>query len=184
MLNSSFSITKSMTRQQNQLAFQDELKNLLMEKPTIRILKFIRDNQVHDKSITKGKVIRYMEDNNICSRLTTLKLIQRLLDHEIIVNDKDNTSAYNHLIINPSFDFRKFEIDLLTAYLKEIEKHFQDFNNESKGANTVLIFNLLKLVSDFSKEKIQPYQKDQMKRSKSSTDLRPEPHLSSRGEVI
>jgi hypothetical protein len=181
-----------MTRQGQELALQDELKNLIMEKPTISILKFIRDNQVHSASITKGKVIRYMEDNNICSRLTTLKLIQRLLDYEIIVNDKDNASTYNRLIINPSFDFRKIETDLLITLLKEIEKHFQDFNNESKGANTVLIFNLLSTIDKFSykeenKRTAEAFAKGLKQSTKlkdKSTKLREEPHLSSRGETI
>jgi hypothetical protein len=131
--------------------YDDEHK-LIMENQTISILKYIRDQQAHDDSITKGKIVRYMDDNEICSRLTTLKLIQRLLDHKILLNDKKRDNTYSRLIIKPHFNFKSIEIELLTHSIKGIQRHFLDFNDETREANTLLIDSLLATLDDFSKK--------------------------------
>ncbi len=131
--------------------YDDEHK-LIMENQTISILKYIRDNQAHADSITKGQIVRYMNDNEICSRPTTLKLIQRLLDHKILLNDKKRDNTFSSLTINPHFDFKTIEMELFTHSIKGIQQHFQDFNDETRGANTILVDYLLATLDNFSKK--------------------------------
>jgi hypothetical protein len=92
-----------------------------------------------------------MDEKQICSRPTTLKIIQRLLDHHIILNDKKRENTFSRLIINPSFDFGAVEIDLLSSYIKETQQHFADFSDETGGANTTLVSELLKSLQEFSR---------------------------------
>lgn len=132
----------------------DDEHRLILENQTISILKYIRDHQHDDKtkSITKGQVVRYMDENQICSRPTTLKLIQRLLDHKILLNDKQRDNTYSHLVINAHFDFKAIEMDLLMHSIKGIQHHFTDFDDETRGANTILIDNLLATLDNFSRK--------------------------------
>jgi predicted transcriptional regulator len=150
----------------------DELKKLILQKDAFSILKYIRNNQVHASSITKEEISRYMDEKQICSRPTTLKLIQRLLDHKIILNDKKRDNTFSSLVINPSFDFGAIEKDLFSTFIKEIQQHFADFNDETKGANTILVDNLLATVDNFSKKEV-----------KQSPRLRPEPRMTKNGKV-
>ncbi len=148
--------------------YDDEHK-LIMENQTISILKYIRDNQA-DNSITKGQIVRYMDEKQICSRPTTLKLIQRLLDHKILLNDKKRDNTFSSLTINPHFDFKTIEMDLLTHSIKGIKQHFLDFDDETRGANTLLIDILLADLQKFSeKEDKEIY----MKKSKSRIESLP-----------
>ena len=135
----------------NQNQDQDYLlRKLITEKHVITILKYIRDKQ-QAASITKEEIARYMNENEICSRPTTLKIIQRLLDHKIILNDKIRDNTFSRIIINPSFDFGALEMDLLTSYIKETQQHFADFSDETRGVNTTLVAELLKSLQDFSR---------------------------------
>jgi hypothetical protein len=143
-----------------------ELNNLMLDKQTISILKYIRNNLAHANLITKEQVAKYMDEKQICSRPTTLKIIQRLLDHKIIMNDKQRDNTFSRLIIDPSFDFAAVELTLLTTCIDKIHFHFQDFANETKGVNTILIKNLQDAIEDF-------YTKKQSQ----STKLRPEPRI-------
>jgi predicted transcriptional regulator len=154
----------------------DELKKLILDKDAFSILKYIRNNQAHASSITKEEISRYMDEKQICSRPTTLKLIQRLLDHKIILNDKKRDNTFSSLVINPTFDFKTIEMELLTAFIKQIQQHFQDFNNETKQANTTLIDNLLYTIDNFSK-------KEEIHKLKQSTKLRPEPRITKDGRL-
>ncbi len=109
------------------LKADDELKKLILQKDAFSILKYIRNNQVHASSITKEEIARYMDEKQICSRPTTLKLIQRLLDNKIILNDKRRDNTFSSLIINPSFDFRGLVSTMLKSDVNEILKIFDMF---------------------------------------------------------
>jgi hypothetical protein len=159
----------------------DELKKLILQKDAFSILKYIRV-QVHASSITKEEISRYMDEKQICSRPTTLKLIQRLLDNKIILNDKKRDNTFSSLVINPSFDFGEIEKDLFTTFIKEIQQHFADFNNETKGANTILVDNLLATLDNFSEKEKKKHETYWTKQSQ-STKLRPEPRITKGGKL-
>jgi hypothetical protein len=138
---------------------EDDLKKLFLEKQTLNILKYLRDKQVHDVSVTKEEIARHLDERGISSRPTTLKIVQRLLDHKIILNVKERDNTFSRLIINPSFDWRAIEIDLLTSFVKGIQTHFVDFNNETKDVNTELVGDLLKTISHYDTKKKTVYTK-------------------------
>ena len=126
-----------------------ELNNLMLEQHTIDILKYLRNNQMHNTSITKGDLVRYMHEHRICSKPTTLKLIQRLLDHKIIINDKKKDTNSSRLLVNPSVDWRAIETDLLTTSIKEIGERFADFDD------TGLANEILKTIPHHGKRRVQ-----------------------------
>ena len=95
---------------------------LNVDDVAISILKYIRNNQANANSITKEEISRQMEKNEICSRPTTLKLIRRLLDKKIILDNRKRKNTFSSLIINPSFNFREIEKNLI----KEIQSVFGD----------------------------------------------------------
>lgn len=122
--------------------------NLLLDKQTIEILKYIRNSQAHDTLITKEAIAKHMDEKAICSRPTTLKIIQRLLDNEIIKNDKKKDNTFSRLIINPEIDWRVIEMGLLTTYIKEVQARFADL-----WEDTGLTNELLKTISRYNDKK-------------------------------
>jgi hypothetical protein len=149
----------------------DDEHRLIMENQTISILKYIKDNQLSN-SITKGQIVRYMNENEICSRPTTLKLIQRLLDHKILLNDKQRDNTFSRLVINPRFDFKTIEMELLRHSIKGIKQHFLDFDDETRGANTILIDNLLATLDKFSEKEDKEIYRGSPRREPAPTKTR------------
>lgn len=145
------------------LVSERETMSLIMERQTMSVLKFIRDKSLQtDIPITKGQVIKYMDDKQICSRITTLKIIQRLLDHKVLINERKRDNTASRLIISPSFNFGELETDVLTTCIKEIRQHFNDFNDDStKAVNTILVDNLLATLQSFSSKKKDKQQQQQ-----------------------
>ena len=123
--------------------------NSILDKQTIEILRYIRNSQAHDTLITKEAIAKHMDEKAICSRPTTLKIIQRLLDNKIIKNDKKKDNTFSRLIINPEIDWRVIEKDLLVTYIKEIQQRFADLKDEDSG----LTNDLLKTVAHFDDKK-------------------------------
>jgi hypothetical protein len=116
----------------------------LLGGASIGILKYISDNQ--DKSeegITKEEITRYMDENELASRPTTLKTIGSLLKSNIIVNAKRRQNARNRLTINPEYGFKEFEADTLTGGIKDIHKKFKTLTD----ANNELVNDLLNMIS-------------------------------------
>jgi hypothetical protein len=162
-----------------ELEFDDELNNLMLEEHTISILKFIRDRQVHDSAITKGDVVRYMFENKICSRPTTLKLIQRLLDHKIIINNKIKNINFSRLSVNPSIDFRSIELNLIGSFIKQVQQQFAGFQDDGDGLD-----DLLTTLDNFSKKEKKEHEAywAKQKQLSQSAKLRPEPRITKDGK--
>jgi hypothetical protein len=120
-----------MTAEQS-AANMEKLKDLMLNKQILELLKFINDAAKNTKRElpTKEEITRYMYDNDICSRPTTLKIIQQLLDIGILVNSNVKTIGRNRLIINPNLDFKQLELDLISYYVKDIHHSFEFIDKE------------------------------------------------------
>jgi len=102
----------------------------------------------------------------ILSRPVTLKIIKRLLDYKVILNEPKKANAQSNLIINPDFDFKEMELDLIRALIIDIKMKLEPFDIETRGANTVLINELVEAIDKFSKRE-EIYTPKQMEKFKS-----------------
>jgi hypothetical protein len=130
-----------------------ELYGLFMDKTgekAIAIIKYIKDNQ--DKNQSKEDVARYIDNAGILSRPVTLRIIKKLLDNKIILNDPKKPNAQSRLIINSEYDFKKLELDLISSLIIEIRFQFDPLDIETRGVNTTLIPQLVRTIEDFSKK--------------------------------
>ena len=130
----------------------DLFELFMKDKTAVQILKFIKDNQNKNEGLSKEDVARYTDSNGILSRPVTLRIISKLLDNKIVLNAPKKANAQSRLIINPEFDFKLFELSILSCLISEIQERFDPLNLETKGANSVLIHDLLATIDKFTKQ--------------------------------
>jgi DNA polymerase II large subunit len=82
------------------------------------------------------------------------------------------TNAQSRLIINPEYDFKELEMNMLRSFIFEICLWFEHLDIETRGANTKLIPELLETIEDFSKKEeiytpkqMEKFQSDYHKRT-------------------
>jgi len=87
----------------NKLIIPSNLQSKLIESmAAITILLFIKEKENDRKGISKDRVAKYMHERGICSRPTTLKLIDSLLQAGILLDLGGRRNA-NDLIVNKDF---------------------------------------------------------------------------------
>jgi len=135
----------------------DDLKKFILDEQTLRILRYIKDKEVEGSSTTKEETARYLNEEGIASRPTTLKIIQRLLHHKVIFDDKppNRRNAFSELKLNPGFDWRALEIEMIHNYVKRTHFEFEGFENETTGSNTKLISELLETIENFYNQQVK-----------------------------
>ena len=57
------------------------------------------------------------------------------------------------MVINPTFDFKALEVNLLNFHIKQTHQLFADFSEETRGANTILVKELLTALQNFTSNK-------------------------------
>jgi hypothetical protein len=134
--------------------------DLFANDSAIAILKYIKDNQVKyedlDEGITKQHVARHMDKEQILSRPSTLKLLDELLEHRIIIDAKKRNNARSRLMLNPELDYSEVVVNALSNAIQVTHENFEMFNDEAKGANTDLVNELLNTINNFKlKHKIE-----------------------------
>lgn len=109
------------------------------------ILQFVFKNP----DCTKSDVIRHMKGR---SAVTTTHAILKDMIREGKINVYKKNLQTHLLNINPGFDFKRMELNLLTSSIKRIQKQFEPISMKTEGVNTELINTLLKEI-DFFQEK-------------------------------
>ena len=71
----------------------------------------------------------------------------------IIENDKKRDNTFSRMVINPTFDFKALEVNLLNFHIKQTHQLFADFSEETRGANTILVKELLTALQNFTSSK-------------------------------
>lgn len=102
------------------------------------IIKYIQDNP----ATTADKVSKHLQEENICSRLTTLKVIHTLLGIGIL-KDQRKGKYFHSLYINENYDFTILGLILLNGSLGELEGAYQVLSKDEKFNET---FDKLRLV--------------------------------------
>jgi len=141
----------------------------IKEKGTMDILKFIKDFQEKNpkEELTKEEIARFMDSSGKLSRPVTLRIIKKLLDpkYKIILNEPKKPNSQSRIIINPEYDFKNLELDVLALLINEIREQFEPIEIETRGVNTALIRELQASIYDF-REKEQIYTPKQMEKFK------------------
>jgi hypothetical protein len=94
----------------------DKIKKTIARPDVKQIIEFIKNNE----GTTSRKVIAELKTEGIASRITTISMINALLEHGIIKDERKGT--YSHkLKYNEDFDWEDLVINLLTSSLDEIK---------------------------------------------------------------
>lgn len=80
---------------------------------------------------TADKVAKYLQGKKVCSRLTTLKAITRLLDLGIIRDDRKGR-YFHSLYFNKDFQFKSVAYDSLIESLKDLRTTYQRYSVNNK----------------------------------------------------
>lgn len=83
-----------------------------------------------------------MHEKNICSRATTLKIIDSLIQAEIVKDRGTGRKNFNNLAVNESFNLEEIMQQSFDNYVKQVEKNLQPFVQlikKKKGKAQVLL---------------------------------------------
>jgi len=86
----------------------------------IPLLIFIKEHE-NDERVSREKVVKYMQKEDLSSRITTLNMINALLQEEILIDPKTKNYEPN-LKINPHFDFYRLLVDSIYYEMEGMEK--------------------------------------------------------------
>jgi hypothetical protein len=105
----------------------DEIEKIISGPETKAIMEYIRNNP----GTTTDKVAKQLKDDDVCSRLTTLKRIQRLIDMRVI-KDRRKGKYFHSLYIDENFDFRYIGIHFLRNTVSEVRQLYAKYSKDDK----------------------------------------------------
>jgi len=110
------------------LIISDVLKKRLIEDLTaITILQYIKENERDPRGISKDRVAKVMHEKDVCSRATTLKIIDSLIQAEIIKDRGSGRRNFNNLMVDESFPFEDIMKESFYNYASRLEKNLEPF---------------------------------------------------------
>jgi predicted transcriptional regulator len=104
-----------------------EIEKILSGPETKAIMEYIRNNP----GTTIDKVAKHLKAEKVCSRLTTLKRIQRLINLQII-KDRRKGKYFHSLYISENFDFRYVGNHFLTNTVNEVKQLYDKYSKDDK----------------------------------------------------
>ena len=114
----------------NKLIIPSSLKAKIIEDmETITILSFIKEKENDRVEISKDSVARYMNEKKICSRPTTLKLIDSLLQAEILLDRGRGRKNSSDLVVNRDFPYEELMQESFMDHYKELQKSLKPFKS-------------------------------------------------------
>jgi len=119
---------------------RDTIK-LILDYQTARILGYIstynkglkEKNKEDRRGLTKDMVAKEMHDRDICSRLTTLKKLDQLLQREIILDKKVKAKSFSVLEINhDSYPWEFLALSIFASFVQEITESLHGITENKK----------------------------------------------------
>jgi predicted ArsR family transcriptional regulator len=104
-----------------------EIEKILSGPERDAIVNYIKKNP----GTTADKVAKYLQDNKVCSRLTTLKAIKRLIELDVIRDDRKGR-YFHHLYFNEDFQFKSIAYDSLIDYLNDLRKLYSKYSTDNR----------------------------------------------------
>jgi hypothetical protein len=112
----------------NKMIIPSNLKEkIIQDMVTITILSFIKEEEREREEVSKDRVAKYMNEKRICSRPTTLKIIDSLLQAEILLDRGRGKRNSSDLVVNKDFPYDKLMQESFTHHVKEREKQMEPF---------------------------------------------------------
>jgi DNA-binding Lrp family transcriptional regulator len=90
-------------------------------------MEYIRNNP----GSTTDMVAKHLKNEGVCSRLTTLKRIERLIDMGII-KDRRKGKNFHSLHISENFDFRYVGNHFLRNTVNEVKQLYDKYSKDKK----------------------------------------------------
>jgi len=110
------------------LVIPPNLYNKLIENvAAITILAFIKENKDDRRGVSKDGVARVMHEKEICSRPTTIKIIDSLLQQGILVEGGRGTRNASDLVVSKDFDFEGLMKDSFQRHYEKLMKSIDPF---------------------------------------------------------
>jgi hypothetical protein len=116
-------------------ATRESLKKLifLINDQTVAVLQYINDYNEQQKKkkpedrkgLTKDTVAREMYVEGVCSRLTTLRILNDLLSDGIIIDMKEKEKTFARLEINKDFDWEELRKEIIHDQVKKALAPFE-----------------------------------------------------------
>jgi hypothetical protein len=112
------------------LVIPRNLYERLVENMTIiTILAYIKENEKERIGLSKDSVAKAMNEKGVCSRPTTLKIIDSLLDQEILLDQGRGVRNSSDLVISKDFDFEGLMKESFKKHVEKLEKEIKPFGS-------------------------------------------------------
>jgi tetratricopeptide (TPR) repeat protein len=105
----------------------------------IPLLMFVKEHENDEKGISREKVVKHMQKEDLSSRITTLNMINALLQEEILI-DKKTKNYESNLKINPKFDFSRLLLDAIHFQLQDLQNALKPFEKIIKDKKVKVDF--------------------------------------------
>ncbi|MGI0034008.1 MAG: hypothetical protein ACRD97_12165 [Nitrososphaeraceae archaeon] len=127
--------------------YTDVIKRMVLERnrQLLALLMFIKKHENDEKGISRQKIANYMNAEDLSSRITTLNMINSLIQERVLIDDKSKNYQSN-LKINPEFDFYSLLMESIYYQFKGMEKVLKPFEPLIKNK---------KIKIDFKRQKNQ-----------------------------
>lgn len=136
-------------------------KKLISRIETQWIIDYIKKHP----GTTSDKVAKYLQKQKVCSRLSTLGIIEKLLYTGLIKDDRKG-KYFHSLHYNEDFDFNKLGIMLLLNAVKEIHKDYNAYTPYSLRPKYDKMFD--KIYSVINEVNAEVHKEDMLGKSKKS----------------
>lgn len=102
----------------------DPMAKVIENMQALTIIQFIKENQNPEIGLTMDRVAKAMHEKGVCSRPTTLKLIDELLRVGVLLDQKRKKNEFHDLIVNPDKDFKPLLKKKFRKYVEDIKQGF------------------------------------------------------------
>jgi hypothetical protein len=117
-------------------------EKIIHDMAMITILAFIKENEKERIGLSKDGVAKAMHDKDICSRPTTIKIIDSLLQAEILLDQGRGTKNASDLVVNKNFPYEKLMQQSFAEYVKRLKKDIEPFKSlidKDKGKRRIYL---------------------------------------------
>jgi len=136
-----YSSSKPPRRTARPFEVSDLIKKMFLDKDrqVTALLIFVKEHERDKGGVSRQKVIDFMKKEDLFSRVTTLNMINALLQERILLDEK--TKNYeSRLKVNPEFDFEGLLIEALQVQYNGMEKILESLQPLIKNKNLKMEF--------------------------------------------
>jgi hypothetical protein len=112
----------------------DLMKRMVLDKSPqlFRLLTYIKDHENEEKTTYREKIVDYMRDQKLSSRLTTLNIINTLLQEGVLL-EEGVMNYQSNLKINSKYDFDNLLSEVLSSQIQELRSKLEPLRRFANG---------------------------------------------------